>query len=124
MTSLKQALIRSLPAILLAATTGMILMMVASSSEAVRLRNSLIFETVSVDELDWRPPDFPLDFKLGERSSRPAFEDALSDLLPRLDQNQTDVERALTAGTFLAVDLDGRLPVKVDFTGPLIAYPR
>jgi len=113
MTKNGNILIKAIPAILLIASVALTVPMVISSSEAVRLRNSLIFDTVAIDELRWSPAEYPQSFKLGQGAPPPEFERAIADITEATETAGMastpvpmggDVGRAFAAGTYLAVD--------------------
>ncbi len=107
MTKRGNLLIKSIPAILLIVSVALTVPMVPSSSEAVRLRNSLIFDTIAVDDLRWSPPEYPQGFKLGAAAPPPEFEHAIAEIPSPSSPSSPidgDVTRALAAGTYLAIE--------------------
>jgi len=104
MTKRGNLLVKAIPAILLIASIALTVPMVISSSEAVRLRNSLIFDTVAVDDLRWSPAEYPQSFKLGRGTPPAEFERAIADISAMPTTPVGDVGQALAAGAYLAVD--------------------
>lgn len=80
-----------------------ILQMITPSAEAVRVRNSLIFDIVDVDELQWAPPLYPETFKLETMNPPLLFEDAVTRMKRSSIDHSSDFEGALLIGQHLAV---------------------
>lgn len=61
------------------------------SSEAVRLRNALLLLPVADERFDWRPPDYPAEFKTDTVAADPR----LVDVVQRVAPEGSDWERSL-----------------------------
>lgn len=97
-----------MPALMTIAIATLILLMASSPTEAVRLRNSLIFDTVEISDLQWKPPDYPATFKLEDHDPPVAFQNAIAGIVEKRLEAQPSFADAIALGNHLAV---------VDFNG-------
>lgn len=92
------------PAIVVAVIGALVLQMASSSMEAVRLRNSLIFEAVDVASLNWNPPDYPASFKLNRHEAPAAYQDAIAAIAGQRVAERPRFGDAVALGKHLAVE--------------------
>jgi hypothetical protein len=91
------------PALLTLSVAIWTVQMLTPSSEAVRVRNSLIFDTVSERELMWAPAEFPETFKR-EHDQPPAdFQQALQKVFGSTKAASRNFSDALALGNYLAI---------------------
>lgn len=80
-----------------------ILQMITPSTEAVRVRNSLIFDVADMQTIQWTPSRYPTLFKLDTLSPPTLFQVAIA----RIERSETsytaDFDLALAIGKYLAV---------------------
>lgn len=80
-----------------------ILRMVTPSSEAVRVRNALIFDVIDMREIQWIPSRYPRSFKLDTSSPPVLFQNAVARMERSATGYNADVDLALAIGRYLAV---------------------
>lgn len=80
-----------------------LIQMITPSSEAVRVRNALIFDAVDLQEMNWVPPRYPESFKLEASTPPGLFQEAANQLVRSSNSSANDFEAALAIGRHLAV---------------------
>ncbi len=100
----------ALDLVLLAAVMTWVLMQATPSSEAVRLRNALLFDGIEpAANLNWSPTSAPADFRFERHEAPPSFRKVLNEL--NLDSHQDEWSRAMAIARHLQVRLDGKGPI-------------
>ena len=92
------------PAMLTVLIAGLLLQMISSSMEAVRVRNSLIFRAVDEQDLHWKPPNYPTSFKLDGQIPPLEFSQAVNEIVGEKRFSPVGFQHALALGNHLAVD--------------------
>lgn len=79
-------------------------------SEAVRLRNALLFEPARRADFDWKPPDLPRGFRAEKRPPSRAFADVPSTL--GIEKIAGEWEKALVIAAHLAERAEDKGPIQ------------
>ena len=99
----------ALSLVALVVVTGSVLWHAFPSSEAVRLRNSLLIENAPVASLDWTPQNVPSDFKMETLPVPESMRSAARMVAAQTNGTDLDVARALTAHLMVYAINGGRI---------------